>query len=54
MGIYSHVYIVKITLTFTKVFYPKLDQVLKTHGAELVQNNKFVNILLKFYNLLIE
>ena len=54
MGIYSHVYVVQITITFTKVFYRRFEKILDKYGQQMIQDNKFVNILLKFYNILLE
>ena len=54
LGIYKATYLSKITITFTKISYPKVQNLLQSYGENLLSDNSFIATLIEFYKVLME
>lgn len=53
LGLYQACYLSEIQTTLTKIVYPQVSQLLKTHGNQMQSDPQFLQVLLYFYEKLI-
>jgi hypothetical protein len=54
LGIYRAITLSKIVVAFTKISYPRIQNLLESYGSTLLSNPEFIATLLDFYTILIE
>jgi hypothetical protein len=54
LGIYRAITLSKIIIIFSKISYPRVQNLLQTYGASFLTNPEFISTLLDFYAILIE